>query len=51
MDKYFKPKSLTWWSGVALLIKAVAYSIIEQNIDVAGIAEGLAVIGFRSAIK
>ena len=48
--KYFKPKSVTFWSGIALLIKAVAQSIIEKNVDFAGIAEGLAVIGIRAAI-
>lgn len=49
--KYFKPKSVTWWAGVGLLVKAVATSVIEQRIDVQGFMEAAAVIGVRGAIK
>lgn len=45
MDKYFKPKSVTWWAAAALL----AYGLLSQ--DPEKILEGLAGIGLRGAIR
>lgn len=42
--KYFKPKSLTWWSAIGLL----GYGIV--NFDTQSILSGLAGIGIRGAI-
>lgn len=49
--KYIKFHSVTWWAGIALLIKATATTIIEKSIDVQGFAEGLGLIGIRGAIR
>jgi len=49
--KYFKPKSVSWWAGVSILVKAIAQSIIEKSIDVEGISQGLGIIGIRGAFK
>ena len=51
MKKYIKPTSVTWWSVVALLMKAVATSVIEKRLDFEGLAEALALIGLRGAIN
>lgn len=45
IKKYFKPKSLTWIAGVAL----IAYGAITKDYSIIG--EGLALIGLRGAIK
>ncbi len=42
--KYLKPKSLTWLSGLALIV----YGIIIK--DYTKIPEGLGIIGLRGAI-
>lgn len=47
--KYFKPKSLTWWSGLALLAYGVVDTIQSKTIS-PHIAEGLAAIGLRATI-
>jgi len=45
VKKYFKPKSLTWIAGAAL----IAYGLTTK--DYATVGEGLALIGLRGAIK
>ena len=49
--KYFKPKSVTWWSGIGLLITGIATSIIEKKLDMVTITQGLGLIGVRAAIR
>lgn len=48
--KYFKPKSVTFWAGITLLIQGIATSVIEKRIDIVTISEGMAAIGIRAAI-
>jgi hypothetical protein len=45
MEKYFKPKSLSWIAGAVL----IGYGFYTKNYQY--IAEGLAIIGIRGAIK
>ena len=52
MSKYIKPKSLTWWSGVALAVVQVLRAIgiqIPEGTD--EIIIGVGAIGVRGAIK
>jgi len=45
INKYFKPKSVTWWSGIALL----GFGVFNK--DAQSILAGLAAVGFRGAIE
>ena len=45
LNKYFKPKSVTWWSGIALL----GFGIFNK--DAQSILAGLTAIGVRGAIQ
>lgn len=50
--KYFKPKSLTWWSGliIALIPLAKVFGIeVPENLP--EIIGGIGLIGLRSAVK
>ena len=49
--KYFRPKSLTFWAGVSMLIKAIATSTIEKRVDFEGFIQAFGAIGIRAAIK
>ncbi len=53
--KYFKPKSLTWWSGVAMIVGGAIQVIASKNFSGALqnplILGGLAAIGIRGAIS
>ena len=52
MNKYFKPKSLTWWAGVILAGVQVARAIgiaVPEGID--EVLIGIGAIGVRGAIK
>jgi len=55
MNKYFKPTSLTWWTGIASIIGGLFHAY--QTKDFVGIAQnpavlgGLAAIGIRGAIN
>ena len=40
--KYFKPKSSTWWSGIA----AIAYGIYTKDVQM--VLGGFAAIGIRA---
>jgi len=44
IKKYFKPKSLTWWTALA----AIGYGVYTKNVEI--ILAGLAGIGLRGAI-
>lgn len=44
VDKYFKPKSLTWWAAVSLLVHAVLTKDVGQAL------EALAGIGLRGKL-
>ncbi len=48
--KYFKPKSLTWWAGIGLIIVGVTESIATKSISTT-LIEGLTAIGLRGALK
>ncbi len=48
--KYFKPRSLTWWAGLGLVIIGVTESVATKSISTT-LIEGLAAIGFRGALK
>ncbi len=50
MKKYVRPNSVSWWSGIGLLLVAVATSIIEKRIDYEGFVQATAIIGIRGAI-
>lgn len=43
--KYFKPKSITWWSALGL----IGYGIVTH--DLQSVLAGLAGIGVRGAIS
>lgn len=45
LDKYFKPKSVTWWAALALLAHAILTKDIAQGLEAVG------AIGFRGAIR
>jgi len=45
IKKYFKPKSLTWWSALA----AIGYGVYTKNVEI--ILAGLAGIGLRGAVN
>lgn len=45
IEKYLKPKSLTWWTAIA----ALAYGILTKNIEI--ILAGLGGVGLRGAIE
>lgn len=45
LDKYIKPKSVTWWASVALLVHGVLTKDAQE------IMEGLAGIGLRGALR
>ena len=52
MGKYIKPKSLTWWSGVALAVVQFVRAMgveLPQGID--EVIIGIGAIGLRGAIK
>lgn len=53
--KYFKPKSLTWWSGIASIIGGVIQVIQSKDYMSATsnpmILGGLAIIGLRGAVN
>ena len=52
MNKYFKPKSLTWWSGLLIaLIPLAKYFGIELPENFPELIAGLGLIGIRGAIK
>ena len=52
MNKYFKPKSITWWSGLIIalipLIKLFGIEVPENLPEILG---GIALIGLRGAVK
>jgi hypothetical protein len=45
LDKYFKPRSVTWWAALALLAHGILTKDLQQ------IFEGLGGIGLRGAIR
>jgi len=52
MKKYFKPKSVTWWAGIALAAVQVVRAIgieVPQGID--EIIIGVGAIGVRGALQ
>jgi hypothetical protein len=49
ISKYFKPTSLTWWSGVGLIILGGVESYQTKSIS-PKIPAGLGMIGIRGAI-
>lgn len=52
MNKYFKPKSMTWWSGIALAaIQLLRAFGIEIPKEVDGVVIGVGAIGVRGALK
>jgi len=52
MKKYFKPKSMTWWAGIALaLVQVVRAAGIEVPEGINEIIIGVGAIGVRGAIK
>jgi len=44
LKKYFKPKSLTWWTGVA----SIVYGILNNSLE--AIAAGVGAVGLRGAV-
>ncbi len=48
--KYIMPTSLSWWSGVGLIIQGVVESIQQKALS-HNLLVGLAAIGIRSAIS
>ena len=67
MNKYIKPKSVTWWAGAGLLVMGIVVGI-GQGFDLGGItavidawtgglgsaalmAQGAGLIGLRGALK
>ena len=52
MKKYFKPKSLSWWSAVIIAsLQVVRSAGVEIPIQVDGIVAGLFGIGMRGALE
>jgi hypothetical protein len=53
--KYFQPKSVTWWSGLALVAVGVYQAYSDGNLSAAlsdpHVAQGLGLIGIRGAIS
>lgn len=52
LDKYIKPKSLTWWAGLGLALIPIAkffgLPVPEQLPEIIG---GLGLVGLRGAVK
>ena len=48
--KYIKPKSVTWLSGLALLLQGLAPLLEKQMPDWVKVSEGLGLIGLRGAM-
>lgn len=49
MSKYFKPTSLTWWSGVGLIILGATDSIQSKSVS-PYLIQGMVAIGLRAAV-
>jgi len=51
MQKYFRPNSITWWSGLAMLAYGITL-VVQGDAEngVKNIVEGLAIVGIRAAI-